>query len=190
MPIAGFEWSGYLGYTAVKFLGYSVFCSELLRANRNVSAVTCQLDADHHIENDWPCRACRYNLKKLSADSKCPECGTPICINAPSPPDRSFLLHVLGLGLFRTLVGVCFGWAYWWLVSKTFFDRGEALFWIPGLIPLRIIEWWLLIWLFFDRKLTRRSLGWRWAWYGVLCSFGLDIPAALGFCATGGIAVC
>lgn len=190
MPIAGFELSGYVGFVAVKFLGYSVFCGSMRLAYLRLTTVPCQLDANRHIQDDWPCPACRYNLKTLSAEGQCPECGALIRTDALAPPGAAFLLHALAIGFFRTLLGMCLGLAYWWLLSRTFISDGEALFGLPGLIPLRIIEWWLLIWLFFDRKPGRQGLGWRWVWYGILCSFFLDLPAVLGFLATGGIAVC
>jgi hypothetical protein len=30
------------------------------------------------IAHDHPCRKCGYNLRGLSADGRCPECGTPV----------------------------------------------------------------------------------------------------------------
>src|SRR5689334_24506997 len=30
------------------------------------------------LETDVPCRKCSYNLRGLSADGRCPECGTPV----------------------------------------------------------------------------------------------------------------
>jgi hypothetical protein len=35
-------------------------------------------DATSSIEQDTPCRRCGYNLRGLSADGRCPECGTPV----------------------------------------------------------------------------------------------------------------
>ncbi|HTW95876.1 MAG TPA: hypothetical protein VMD30_13820 [Tepidisphaeraceae bacterium] len=30
------------------------------------------------VTSDTPCRKCQYNLRSLSTDSRCPECGTPV----------------------------------------------------------------------------------------------------------------
>jgi hypothetical protein len=30
------------------------------------------------LETDTPCRKCKYNLRGLATDSRCPECGTPV----------------------------------------------------------------------------------------------------------------
>lgn len=37
-----------------------------------------RLDGENRIDDDCPCRYCRYNLRGISAESQCPECGKPI----------------------------------------------------------------------------------------------------------------
>jgi len=39
---------------------------------------TTILDATGHIAVDLPCTKCRYNLRTLPVDGKCPECGHPV----------------------------------------------------------------------------------------------------------------
>jgi predicted RNA-binding Zn-ribbon protein involved in translation (DUF1610 family) len=39
---------------------------------------TTILDATGHIAVDLPCARCRYNLRTLAVDGKCPECGHPV----------------------------------------------------------------------------------------------------------------
>lgn len=61
---------------------------------------------------------------------------------------------------------------------------------IVGLVPIRLGEWWLLVWWLFDRPLARRALGWRVALLGTVGSFVLDAPAVAGFLQTSGFYVC
>jgi hypothetical protein len=59
-----------------------------------------------------------------------------------------------------------------------------------GLPLVRVGEWWLLIWFFFDRKLETPGRDWLWAFFGVLWSFALDAPALLGLLFIGRGFVC
>src|SRR5258707_1290492 len=61
---------------------------------------------------------------------------------------------------------------------------------LAGLLPVRIVEWWLLIWLFYDRKLRQPAKGWRMVGLGTIWSYVLDAPAIAGFIATAGFWVC
>jgi hypothetical protein len=36
---------------------------------------------------------------------------------------------------------------------------GFPYLYLAGLLPVRIAEWWLLIWLFYDRKLRQPAKG-------------------------------
>ena len=64
------------------------------------------------------------------------------------------------VGGVRTLIGMAVGAAYYALLMalKVEGDRA-ALLAIVGLAPLRVGEWWFLIWLFFDRKLEHKRRG-------------------------------
>ena len=60
---------------------------------------------------------------------------------------------------------------------------------IAGLAVLRLAEWWLLLWLFYDRHLSSRR-GWGVACGGTVWSFILDIPAAIGYIFAAGVWIC
>jgi len=102
----------------------------------------------------------------------------------------------LVVGGTRTLIGMGAGAAYYavWRfgIFYLFGDRegvGAAAY-LGGLIPVRFGEWWLLLWMFYDRRLEQPGTGWRNVILATMWSFLLDVPAALGFCVTGGISVC
>ena len=61
---------------------------------------------------------------------------------------------------------------------------------LVGLLPVRIAEWWLLIWMFYDRGLNQRAKGWRTVGMGTTWSYVLDAPAIAGFFATAGFWIC
>ena len=96
------------------------------------------------------------------------------------------------VGGTRTLIGVAAGAFYFALLSvlpQKAVATGGLLF-LLGLIPMRIVEWWLLLWLFYDRKLDQPRLGWRVVALATLWSFALDIPAIAGAFFTGGFWIC
>jgi len=96
------------------------------------------------------------------------------------------------VGSARTLIGVLAGALYFGLLlilpQKTVVAGG--LVFLVGLIPMRIAEWWLLLWLFYDRKLAHGRLGWRVVALATLWSFVLDLPAIAGAFFTGGFWIC
>jgi hypothetical protein len=102
-------------------------------------------------------------------------------------------LNTYVVGGTRALIGLVFG-----MLFVAAFGRSGAVqileiggpFFLLYLIPIRFIEWWLLIWLFYDRALVRRKLGWSVAAVGTVWSFILDIPAILGVIVIGGFWVC
>jgi len=98
--------------------------------------------------------------------------------------------HPLVIGGVRTLIGIGFGCAYMFLFNLATFQGDSGLLYYMGLFPVRMVEWSLLIWLFFDRKLEdpMRLLG--FAVIGVLISYLLDIPAFIGLIMTGGLWIC
>ena len=104
--------------------------------------------------------------------------------------------NVLAVGLTRTLIGVAAGALYGGLWIAVLSHR-EVNSWSPaaayycGLLPVRIAEWSLLIWLFFDRGLHDRARLWKWAGIGTLCSYALDvIGVAAAFVIPGGFWIC
>ena len=103
------------------------------------------------------------------------------------------------VGAVRTLIGMAAGAAYFGLWYPDRYARRmsraacTAVFrylYLAGLLPVRIAEWWLLIWLFYDRKLREPAKGWRMVGLGTIWSYVLDAPAIAGFIATAGFWVC
>lgn len=108
-------------------------------------------------------------------------------------------IGALGVGATRTLIGMAAGAAYFgvWMLAQNSYVRppnapfhGFPYLYLAGLLPVRIAEWWLLIWLFYDRKLKEPAKGWRTVALGTIWSYILDAPAIAGFFATAGFWVC
>ena len=97
---------------------------------------------------------------------------------------------VLPFGIVRTLVGVGAGTAYGFAISRVAASPAEGWFY-AGLIPLRSLEWLLVLWLFYrvvPRVYTER---WGYAGRGVLWSYFLDLPAVIAtFALPGGFWIC
>ena len=95
------------------------------------------------------------------------------------------------VGALRTGLGIVVGAAYTalWakLASHGLFEglplsggRGGAIVWyLVGLIPVRVLEWSWLIWFCFDRQLEHRGREAVGVGLGVLWSFVLDLPALI-----------
>jgi hypothetical protein len=92
------------------------------------------------------------------------------------------------VGGIRTLIGMGVGVAYFFIL-QWLWPEADALLPI-GLVPVRLAEWWLLLWLFYDRQLEQRKKGWKTVVFSTIWSFFLDVPAMIGFFVTGGISVC
>lgn len=102
-------------------------------------------------------------------------------------------LRSLEIGLARTGIGVVFGCAY--VAAWAALARGgegspkDALF-LAGFIPLRLVEWSLLLILFYDRRLVHRKRAMGVVAAGTAWSFLLDIPAIFGLIKVGGFWIC
>jgi hypothetical protein len=102
------------------------------------------------------------------------------------------------VGAVRTLIGMAAGAAYfglWLLIDPHAFSvrstpSNVPALYLAGLLPVRIAEWWLLIWLFYDRELREVAKDWRMVALGTIWSYVLDAPAIAGFIATAGFWVC
>ena len=107
-------------------------------------------------------------------------------------------LTVWKVGAVRTLIGMAAGAAYFGLWSLVVhkvnlpggIHGGVPVLYLVGLLPVRIAEWWLLIWLFYDRDLRQVAKDWSLVLLGTLWSYVLDVPAIAGFIATAGFWVC
>ncbi|MCM3874618.1 MAG: hypothetical protein ND895_28320 [Pyrinomonadaceae bacterium] len=95
------------------------------------------------------------------------------------------------VGVTRTIIGMLFG-AGLALLAFPFVMFGGLgiLIYIVGLVPVRLTEWWIIIWLFYDRSMMTKQKDWQYVGLGTAWSFGLDIPALIGFVATGGFWIC
>lgn len=90
------------------------------------------------------------------------------------------------VGATRTLLGMGIGAFYSHLLLG---QISTPVYW-AGLLPVRMAEWGFVIWLFYDRKREHPQRGFFVALYGTVWSYILDIPAAIGFLATGGLSIC
>jgi hypothetical protein len=66
----------------------------------------------------------------------------------------------------------------------------SPLFFFISIIPIRIIEWFLIIFIFFDKKISMNGENWEIVYKGVIFSFVLDIPAIIGYLSLGDICIC
>jgi hypothetical protein len=98
------------------------------------------------------------------------------------------------IGGARTAIGIAAGLTYGGLSMTTgLFGHGDmaSLAYLLGLLPVRVGEWWLLLWFFFrnktrDRLKTSQGIG-----GGILVSYALDaIGIAAAFVLPGGFWVC
>jgi hypothetical protein len=102
----------------------------------------------------------------------------------PVPPNLFGAIRA-GLGL---IVGVGFAvTAMQWNVSHA------EILWFVLLLPVRLLEWSLVIWIFYERKLGRvnHARFTRCVMVGSLWSFILDLPATLSMIVVpGGMWIC
>ena len=83
--------------------------------------------------------------------------------------------NTLVVGVTRTLIGMAVGAAiYAFHAPEMFGTMAKA---IAGLTVLRFAEWWLLLWLFYDRHLSLPRRGWAVACGGVVNNVGSSIPS-------------
>lgn len=99
------------------------------------------------------------------------------------------------IGAARTVIGIVFGAMYGVAVAMLGSVVGPLamVLFLVGLIPIRLLEWHLLIRLFFDPKGAHpdsRALGRRWRWLGTGASFVLDVPAIVGLVKLGNFWIC
>jgi hypothetical protein len=101
--------------------------------------------------------------------------------------------NALVVGATRTLIGMAVGaaiYAYQHIEATygvNIFDSMAKA--IAGLAVLRLMEWWLLLLLFYDRRISSRR-GWCVVCGGTVWSFVLDVPAVLGYIVAAGVWIC
>ena len=99
--------------------------------------------------------------------------------------------NVLLIGVLRMLVGLAFGTALAFVSFPFVFVFGIGLFiYVIGLIPVRLLEWYIIIKGFYTRHGTEGEGIQKPMWFGVLTSFLLDIPALLGLVMSAGFWIC
>jgi hypothetical protein len=96
------------------------------------------------------------------------------------------------IGAARTGVGMIAGGLYYSaiLFVSPHLPREVGWLYLAGFLPIRILEWWLLLWLFYDRRLEHQAKGWRIVALATLWSYVVDIPAVAGMFVTGGMWIC
>ncbi len=79
------------------------------------------------ISNDTLCVKCRYNLRALRLDARCPECGTPVRDSMEKPQQRSHLpLVLVFVGYVAANFALYFHMYLW--DRSLLFDVGPTLF--------------------------------------------------------------
>lgn len=83
-------------------------------------------------------------------------------------------------GVIRTILGLAAGSAFGYLMLELEIDRG-MMWWYVLLLPLRFLEWLLVIWFFYERKVAQlHALRWcKFALFGTVWSYALDVIAAV-----------
>lgn len=92
---------------------------------------------------------------------------------------RTVLGMVVG-GLFTLLWGVLEAQGTFRNLPMSGGRGGSLLYFMAALIPIRFLEWALLLWYFYDRKLERKGLGALGILGATLWSFVIDAPLILG----------
>ncbi|MBK8269304.1 MAG: hypothetical protein IPK83_13755 [Planctomycetes bacterium] len=174
---------GYAAYSAVKFIGYTLFASWIPGFYRKQGRETIQVDANGQIDDDLICSRCKYQLRGLGASARCPECDMSVAESLNDPyrsrvgdPDANPYLA----GAVRTFIGMALGYVLYGI--SQLLPAIPLAVGIILLLPVRFAEWALLLYLFYDRTWSRKAVNERIIMRGVLLSFLLDLPAAMGFC--------
>lgn len=107
--------------------------------------------------------------------------------SSPSP-------SVLTIGLTRTAIGIGAGLLYggaWYLLVNNAKQDISPVYYFVFLLPIRLVEWSFLIWIFLDRGFDDRVRLLTYATFGTICSYVLDaIAVGAAFVLPGGIWVC
>jgi hypothetical protein len=105
--------------------------------------------------------------------------------------------NVVTVGLTRTGIGIAAGLVYGglWIFAANQMRLQESgrlfVYYYLFLLPVRLVEWSLLIWIFFDRGLHDRVRMWKYVAFGTICSYVLDaIGVGAAFVLPGGLWVC
>jgi len=95
------------------------------------------------------------------------------------------------VGLARTIIGIVFGIVLATVSFPFVFVGGLGfLIYLLGLIPVRLLEWFIVIRFFYDENLNDRQKMWKSLILGTVWSFVLDVPAILGLSLIGNFWIC
>jgi hypothetical protein len=86
------------------------------------------------------------------------------------------------VGAVRTAIGIAMGVAYFAVWNYFLSPHYSGLTWFLGLVPVRLLEWGLLLRIFFEPTVLRSTSSWQFSTIGTAWSFVLDavgIGAAL-----------
>lgn len=95
---------------------------------------------------------------------------------------------LIGMGAAAILLGL--GGLLSELAVPGFSNMPPVAIVIATLTATRLLEWWLLIWLFYRRRTSSRGKDWGIVSLGVLWSYVLDIPAIVGWFVAGDFPAC
>ncbi len=101
-----------------------------------------------------------YSLKKL--------------LNSPET-------NIYVFGFVRVLIGLIIGYAYFNLFQLIYTEGNVDVLYYLCLLPLRLAEWYLIIWWFFGKGILNPKQIINYAVLGTVLSCVLDIPAAFVF---------
>jgi hypothetical protein len=93
-------------------------------------------------------------------------------------------------GAARTILGIIAGVSFAFLAEEMEIARSELDFFVY-LLPVRLLEWLLVIWVFFQHKQVQTSRLVKHSFLGTVWSYVLDAPAVGSiFVVPGGMWVC
>jgi hypothetical protein len=93
-------------------------------------------------------------------------------------------------GAARAVLGIAVGTAYGFGLSRLDITSTEFAFY-PGLIPIRLLEWLLVLWLFYRETPAYHDRKFGYAVRGIGWSYLLDVPAIIAaFIIPGGFWIC
>ena len=96
--------------------------------------------------------------------------------------------NIFVFGLVRTVIGMSLG-AVVGLAGLVTMELAIVTF-MAALIPFRIVEWLITLKLFYSKSDRYKGSLTNNVLLGVALSFAFDIPAAVGFLASGGLWIC
>ena len=109
------------------------------------------MTADQRVAVDLNCRRCRYNLRGLALEGRCPECGRPVMASmtvVPDPGPAGLAMALAAAAFLADALAWAFGAGVWLLAAGAAVMVGAAFglrqILAAGFLPeLRPALWWL-----------------------------------------------